>query len=215
MPEVSSSVPPARWAVFLDRDGVLAEARVVDGIAFSPRTEQEFHLTSGARQAVEALKSSGAFLVVVTNQPDLARGDLSVAQLHAMHAQLCRELPVDHILVCPHEGSERCECRKPAPGMLFEAARRFGIDLAASWMIGDRWVDVAAGKAAGTRTVLVETPYSWRPTSAGAPSPELSPDCRVHTVGEAAAAIIDQSIASPPRSATAASSGGRLEDHGQ
>jgi D-glycero-D-manno-heptose 1,7-bisphosphate phosphatase len=86
------------------------------------------------------------------------------------------QVPLDDILVCPHDGADRCPCRKPKPGLLLTAARRHGIDLSRSWLIGDRWVDVAAGRAAGVRTVLLERPYSWDPTSSDQP-----PDCLVPT----------------------------------
>ena len=171
------------WAVFVDRDGVLTDPVV------APVHARDMRVIDGAARAVEALKSAGALVIVVTNQPEISRGNLTWAELELMHVHLREELAVDDIVVCPHAGSS-CACRKPRAGMLLDAADRFGIGLSESWMVGDRWVDIAAGRAAGATTVLIDRPYSWAGTSAGAPAERLKPDVVATDVGDAAARIV-------------------------
>jgi D-glycero-D-manno-heptose 1,7-bisphosphate phosphatase len=90
-----------------------------------------------------------------------------------MHRRLSDELGLDKVYCCPHDNTDRCGCRKPQPGMLLDAARDLDLDLPSSWLVGDRWVDLAAASAAGVRGVLLERPYSWDPTSAGEPPSDL------------------------------------------
>lgn len=142
-------------AVFLDRDGVLNRSVYRDGVASPPDSLDDFELLPGVREAVDQLKGAGYVLVVVTNQPDIARGKQSASVVDAMNAVVQRELDVDAIYVCPHDDADDCECRKPRPGMLLEAMKRFDIDRDQSFMVGDRWRDVAAGRAAGCRTIQV------------------------------------------------------------
>ena len=179
-----------RWAVFLDRDGVLVDAIARDGVAGSARALTELRVLGGAAAAIALLQAAGAACLVVTNQPDVRRGDLAIADLEHMHALLQAQLGFDDVAACPHDGRDGCACRKPLPGMLVELAGRHDVDLGASWLVGDRWVDIAAGRAAGVRTVLVERPYSWEATSAGPPPGELEPDLRAADVMAAARAIL-------------------------
>jgi D-glycero-D-manno-heptose 1,7-bisphosphate phosphatase len=172
------------WAVFFDRDGVLTDAPVVDGRPLSPTDIDGLVILPHAVEAIAVVHELGALAFLVTNQPDVARGLLDPRQLDLMHDRLTRELQLDAVRVCPHDGVDRC--RKPEPGMLFDLAAEHRIDLTESYMVGDRWVDVAAGSRAGTTTILVERPYSWQPTSAGAPPEGLAPDHRVSHVLDAA-----------------------------
>jgi len=167
----------ARPAVFLDRDGVLNEPVVVDGRPRPPETLAQLVVAAGAERACRTLKRAGALLIVVTNQPDIARGTAERAAVDAINDALRRRLGLDDVLVCPHDDADRCACRKPLPGMLEEAGRRWRVDLAASVMVGDRWRDIEAGRAAGCATVLVERGYSER-AAAGA-------DLTVRTLSEA------------------------------
>jgi D-glycero-D-manno-heptose 1,7-bisphosphate phosphatase len=141
--------------VFLDRDGVLNRSVVRNGVPSPPESLDDLELLPGVREAVDQLRSAGYLIVVVTNQPDIARGTQSASVVDAMNAVVQRELAIDAVFVCPHDDADECECRKPKPGMLLEAIERFGIDRDRSFMVGDRWRDVAAGRAAGCRTVQV------------------------------------------------------------
>lgn len=144
-----------RAAVFLDRDGVINRSVMRDGVAHPPDSLDEFELLPGVGEAVVKLKSAGFLLVVVTNQPDIARGTQSAETVESINVMVAQELGVDAVLVCPHDDIDNCVCRKPKPGLLLQAMERFDIDLERSFMVGDRWRDVAAGHAAGCRTVQV------------------------------------------------------------
>jgi len=142
-------------AVFLDRDGVLNANIERDGRPVAPWRLQDYEILPGVGEAVGELKRAGFVTVVVTNQPDIATGRSSRATLVAMHDKLRRQVEIDDIRVCPHVDADACACRKPKPGMLFDAAADHGIALEASWLVGDRWRDIAAGHAAGCRSILV------------------------------------------------------------
>jgi D-glycero-D-manno-heptose 1,7-bisphosphate phosphatase len=148
-----------RKAVFLDRDGVIAIPEFRNGRSFAARTVEDFRLYPDASPSLHRLKRAGFVLVVVTNQPDVGHGLIHRSELDAMHAIIARELPVDVIKTCFHQQNERCHCRKPKPGMLLEAAYELGIDLAQSFMVGDRASDVEAGRAAGCTTVFIDLGY--------------------------------------------------------
>jgi D-sedoheptulose 7-phosphate isomerase len=170
-------------AVFLDRDGVINRAFVRDGKPVPPPTLQELEVLPGVPEALHELKQHGYELLVVTNQPDVGRGKQSRQALDAMHKLLSDRLPIDDILVCTHSDADKCDCRKPLPGMLLEAARKHNVDLSASFMVGDRWRDIEAGYNAGCKTILIDYGYSERP-------PDRVPDLRVGSLREAADWII-------------------------
>jgi len=144
-----------RSAVFLDRDGVLNRTVMRDGRAASPRALGEFHLLPGVRAAAETLDAAGLLAIVVTNQPDLARGRLDCAELDRMHEHLCKHVRVAAIYICPHDDADGCACRKPKPGLLLRAARDWNIRLEQSWMVGDTGKDIEAGKAASCTTLWI------------------------------------------------------------
>jgi D-sedoheptulose 7-phosphate isomerase len=179
----SMASPGERRAVFLDRDGVINKAFVRDGKPFPPPTPQELEVLPGVPEALQKLKSHGYVLLVVTNQPDVGRGKLSREMLDEMHQALRAQLPLDDIFVCCHTDRDHCDCRKPMPGMLLEAARKHNIDLADSFMVGDRWRDIEAGYNAGCKTILIDYGYSEK-------APEHEPDFRVRSLREAADWII-------------------------
>jgi D-glycero-D-manno-heptose 1,7-bisphosphate phosphatase len=168
-----------RRAVFLDRDGVLTRALVRDGIAYAPVTPAEMEIDADAPAALAQLKAAGFLLVVITNQPDVSRGITRREDVETMHAMLRAALPLDAFFVCYHDNADECGCRKPRPGMLLAAAAEHGIDLAESFMVGDRWRDVDAGAAAGCRTVWIDRGYRERP-------PEHAPNARVDGLRAAA-----------------------------
>ena len=156
-----------RKAVFLDRDGVINETVLVDGARIPPRTVNEFRLIDGVADAVERLRLAGFTLIVVTNQPDVARGNQSTIVIDAMHEILRLSIAIDDIVTCVHDDADACDCRKPKPGMLTSSILRYGLDASRSYMVGDRWRDVTAGRLAGCTTILVgpdwESPMSDAP----------------------------------------------------
>ena len=151
-----------RAAAFLDRDGVLNRAVVIQGRPHPPRTCDHLTLLPGVEEACRRLKERQVLIVVVTNQPDIARGTATWREVNAINDHLTGMLPIDDVLVCPHDDAQRCGCRKPAPGLLLTAARQWGIDLGRSTMVGDRWRDVEAGRAARVATVFLDRGYDER-----------------------------------------------------
>lgn len=179
-------------AVFFDRDGVLsAPVRTASGSERPAWSVEELRLLPGATAAVALVRTAGFVPVVVTNQPDVARGDLPRSVADQITAALQRLLPeIAEVYVCPHDGSDHCPCRKPKAGMLLAAADELGIDLASSWLVGDRWVDIAAAQAAGCRSVLIRNAQSWLPTSAGAPPAGLTPTLESDDVLDAVRKVV-------------------------
>jgi D-glycero-D-manno-heptose 1,7-bisphosphate phosphatase len=170
-------------AVFLDRDGVINRAVVRAGKPYPPASLAEFELLPGVVEACAQLKAAGFLLVVATNQPDVGRGTQRREDVEAMHAKMCALLPIDRVEVCYDPGRGRpSEFRKPAPGMLLRAVRELGIDLAQSWMVGDRWRDIDCGSAAGCRTIFID--YGYDETL------RAVPDFRVGNLLEAAVIIL-------------------------
>jgi D-glycero-D-manno-heptose 1,7-bisphosphate phosphatase len=148
-----------RRAVFLDRDGVINANLERDGRPVAPTRLADFKILPGVEDAVRRLKQHGYLVIVITNQPDVANGLTERSTVDAMHDEIRARLPVDDIRVCFHNDAAGCECRKPKPGLIFAAAAEYGIDLAQSYMIGDRWRDVAAGREAGCFTVFIDYSY--------------------------------------------------------
>lgn len=144
-----------RKAVFLDRDGVLNQTIFKMGKPRAPYTLEEFSLLPGVFEGIQLLKDQNYLLIVVTNQPDVARGWVTKEAVEMINLHLKKILPVDEIVVCYHTEFDQCFCRKPNPGMLLEAARKWNIDLLESYMVGDRYSDIEAGKKAGCRTILI------------------------------------------------------------
>lgn len=189
-----------RPAVFLDRDGVLNELVRDAGGGESPLCVEHVALADGAAAAAARLRDGGFVLVCVSNQPAAAKGTVSVQRLLAVHTRVLELLAQAGVRLagwrlCLHhpagivpELSGVCQCRKPAPGMLVDLAAELGIDLSASWMIGDTDSDIAAGRAAGCRTLLVEHVDSAHKRH-GLPAPDL----RAATLREGAQAIIGTS----------------------
>jgi D-glycero-D-manno-heptose 1,7-bisphosphate phosphatase len=146
-------------AVFLDRDGVINRAVVREGKPYAPESVDVLELADGVADGLRKLREAGFRLIVITNQPDVARGTQTREAVEAIHAHLTASLPIDEIIACYHDG-DVCDCRKPKPGALLDAARRHGLELARSFMIGDRWRDVEAGQRAGCRCLFVDHGYS-------------------------------------------------------
>lgn len=178
-------------AVFLDRDGVLNRAILVAGKPHPPANLHELEIPADVPDALRALRAAGFLLIGATNQPDVARGTQTRAMVEAINATLCARLPLDQVRVCYHDDNDACDCRKPAPGLLLQAAREYDIDLATSFMIGDRWKDIEAGRRAGCVTIHLDNGHAeaWR----GRPA-----DGHVHSLCEAAKWILAQIEAEGP-----------------
>ncbi len=180
-----------RRAVFLDRDGTLNAPLVRDGKPYPPASIGEFSLLAGVAESCRQLHAAGYVLVVATNQPDVGRGTQSQAAVEAIHAHLRKLIPeIARIETCyaPGQGAAHPENRrrKPEPGMLLDAAQALDLDLAASWMIGDRWRDIDCGARAGCRTIFIDWGY--------AEALRARPDFTVRSFAGAAAII----LARPP-----------------
>jgi D-glycero-D-manno-heptose 1,7-bisphosphate phosphatase len=172
--------------VFLDRDGVINLSVVRDGKPYPPKTVEEFEIYPEVPEACRRLKAAGYLLVVATNQPDVGRGTQRQETVEAMHARMCAVLPVDRVEVCYHSGHTPCECRKPGPGMLLQAAKALSIDLSRSFMVGDRWRDIDCGQAAGCKTVFIDRGYTEELRQ--------KPDFVAENLGNAANLILGQPL---------------------
>ncbi len=170
-------------AVFLDRDGVLNRAFVREGKPYPPARLEELEILPDAADSLAELKQAGFLLFVVTNQPDVARGRQQRTEVERMHAALAQALPIDEFFVCYHDDPDGCDCRKPRPGMLLQAAASYGIELRDSYLVGDRWRDIDAGAAAGCATIWIEYGYRER-------GPAVEPTARVKSLAEATRWIV-------------------------
>ncbi len=175
-----------RRAVFLDRDGVINRSIVRDGKPYPPESVAELEILAGVNDALASLRNAGFLNIVVTNQPDVATGRQKIEIIEAMHRRLRFDLALDDIKVCLHADADGCDCRKPKPGMLLQAAREFGIDLSQSFMVGDRWRDVAAGQASGCVNFFIDYGYVEK-----RPEP---PYIEVKSLAEASRRILAESI---------------------
>jgi D-glycero-D-manno-heptose 1,7-bisphosphate phosphatase len=188
-------------AAFVDRDGVVNELvpDLSSGRSESPLRVEDVVLADGAARALRQLAAGGWLLVGVSNQPAAAKGTITLAGVEAVQARVLELLGTEHVrfdafrtcLHHPHgvvpELTRECECRKPAPGMIIDAARELGVDLGRSWMIGDTDGDVAAGQAAGCRTVLIQHPASGHKRTGAA-----RPDAIVRNLQAAVTFILKQ-----------------------
>jgi D-glycero-D-manno-heptose 1,7-bisphosphate phosphatase len=165
-------------AVFLDRDGVLNKFFLRDGVPHPPACLEELAIYPDVAEALRRLKEAGYLLIVVTNQPDIARGTQTREAVDQINAALGAALPIDEFLVCAHDDADHCACRKPKPGMVLEAASRHEVDLGRSFLVGDRWRDIDCGASAGTQTVFIERGYRER-------APEHAPDFVADSLGGA------------------------------
>jgi D-glycero-D-manno-heptose 1,7-bisphosphate phosphatase len=172
-----------RPGIFLDRDGVINRPMIRGRRPYPPGSLAELKILPGVPAALRALKAGGYCLVVVTNQPDIARGTVLRTVVDSMHDRLQSTLPLDAVLTCAHDDADQCQCRKPSPGLIMQAARELGIECTASYMIGDRWRDIEAGRRAGCKTFFIDYGYDEQ-----APR---SYDFRVNSLPEAARIILD------------------------
>jgi D-glycero-D-manno-heptose 1,7-bisphosphate phosphatase len=157
--ELYALSPGMKLGAFIERDGVLNKARVERQHQVSPLTMEDFQLNQEAKPLLQRLKAAGLVLVATTNQPGLSRGYQSRRELDRMHDLLRSTFPLDDILVCPHDETDRCPCRKPKPGLLMEAAFKWHLNLDHSFVISDKWQDAEAARTAGCTSLLLQSPW--------------------------------------------------------
>ncbi len=176
---MTSPARTLRNCLFLDRDGVVNECVVRDGKPYPPASADDLRYVPGIHDLCRRAKEAGWLVIIATNQPDVGRGTTPLAVVEEIHSQMARDLAADEIKVCYDPGrGEKSLFRKPAPGMLLEAARQHGIDLSASYLIGDRWRDVACGVSAGCKTIFIDYGYAEDLT--------VEPDFTVSSLAQAA-----------------------------
>lgn len=174
----SMSAVPERRAIFLDRDGVLNEVIVRNGKPYPPAGMADLRIPEGTADALAKLKRGDFLLVVVSNQPDVARGTQKREVVEEMARRLCAVLPLDEVFTCYHDDSDDCACRKPRPGLILDAAKKYRVDLSRSYVVGDRWRDIQAGTTAGCKTIWIDRGYTEA-------APASRPDVRVASLDEA------------------------------
>jgi transaldolase len=182
------TVNRGRRAVFLDRDGVLNEAVIRDGLPYPPASLDELRIPEQVPALMARLRAAGFLTIGITNQPDVARGRQTRQTADALNHAVRSATSLDAMLACYHDDADACQCRKPAPGMLEAAAARYGIALSNSIMIGDRWRDIEAGRRARCQTVFID--YDYREAKPMPPA-----DATVRSLEEGVAWMLDPSHA--------------------
>ena len=174
-------------AIFLDRDGVINRTIIKNGRPYPPTSLETLEILPGVKDALVRLQKSGYLLIVVTNQPDVARGKISINMVEEIHQYMLKIFLLDDILTCFHDDADYCECRKPRPGMILKAAKKYDLDLQSCYMIGDRWRDIESGISAGCKTIFLDYGYSEK-------QPE-NPDFKVKSLYEASSVILGENNA--------------------
>jgi D-glycero-D-manno-heptose 1,7-bisphosphate phosphatase len=147
-------------AVFLDRDGVVNKAIVIEGLPYPPKSIDELQILPGVRDGIAQLMQFNYKIFIVTNQPDVARGTALLDKVQEINYFLSKELFIEQVYCCFHDGIESCNCRKPKPGMILQAAEEWDLDLNNSFLIGDRWRDIEAAQNAGVTSILIDYNYN-------------------------------------------------------
>ena len=150
-------------AVFLDRDGVLNRSILVNGVPKPPTSVREIEILEGVTEAIQILKNNEFIPVVVTNQPDVSRGKTSKVQVETINRYIGTATGIEYFYTCFHDNADSCNCRKPKPGLILLASRDLGLDPHQSFMVGDRWRDIAAGQAAGCKNFFIDYSYQEEP----------------------------------------------------
>ena len=171
-------------AIFLDRDGIINKIIVRENeYISSPRKFEEFVFIDGINELLLKLKEKNYLAIIITNQPEIFRGLLEMEELERMHKAILEILTIDDIFMCFHDNQHNCECRKPKPGMLLQAAKKWDIDLSESFILGDSAKDIESGKRAWCNTILLETQYNI--------NNEINPHFRIKSILEAFDIISD------------------------
>ncbi len=149
-------------AVFLDRDGVINHVVNHKEInkPSSPWQIAEFKLIDGIKNPLDELKKMGFFLFVISNQPDIARGRIKKGTTEKINKIILEKFPIKEIIVCPHDDSDNCNCRKPKPGMITKLSKKWNVDLKKSYLIGDSWKDTEAAENAGIKSIIINKTYN-------------------------------------------------------
>ena len=147
-------------SVFLDRDGVINKAYIKDGLPQSPNSLNELKILPGVRESIIKLKKLNFICLMVTNQPNVSRKKIDKNSVIQMNNFLKNEIALDDIFVCYHDDSDNCNCRKPKPGLLLQAGKKWDVDFKKSFMIGDRWRDIQAGEKVGCKTIFLDYKYN-------------------------------------------------------
>ena len=147
-------------SVFLDRDGVINKVYIKDGLPRSPNSSNELKILPGVRESIIKLKKLNFICLMVTNQPNVSRKKIDKNSVIQMNNFLKNEIALDDIFVCYHDDSDNCNCRKPKPGLLLQAGKKWDVDFKKSFMIGDRWRDIQAGEKVGCKTIFLDYQYN-------------------------------------------------------
>lgn len=172
-------------AIFLDRDGVINAAIIKNGKPYPPSSLHELIIPLDVPDALKQLKSAGFMLICVTNQPDVARGTTPLSLVEAINKEIMKSCSIDEIRVCYHDDKDACQCRKPLPGLLLDAAYDYSLNLNQSFMIGDRWKDIEAGQRAGCKTIWIDQQYTEK-------SPNNAPDFIARNFKQAAEWVLNK-----------------------
>lgn len=147
-------------AVFFDRDGVLNKAIIKDGLPYPPKGMDDLEINEGALELISSLKAKNFKVFVFTNQPDIARGKTTRRTVDLINSFIQEELGIDDVVVCPHDNSDNCLCRKPKPGMLEYLAKKYIVNLKNSFVVGDREKDIIAGQKVKCKTIFLNNNYT-------------------------------------------------------
>ncbi len=147
-------------AAFLDRDGVLNASLIRKGKPCPPSSLREVQILPGVKEAIELLIENDYLPVVITNQPDVARGTKKLFEIELINDFIGRKTGISNFYICPHDDIDQCKCRKPKPGLIEIARREIGIDLGKSFLVGDRWRDIEAGQSLGIPSYFIDYSYN-------------------------------------------------------
>lgn len=141
--------------IFLDRDGVINEPIILNKKPYPPHSKDDLVITASAKEAIKLLQKNHYEIIVVTNQPDVARGTTTEKSVHKINKEISDICGIKYFKVCFHDDSDNCSCRKPKPGMIFKAQKYYNIDLSKSYFVGNSVNDYEAAKAAGVKPIIV------------------------------------------------------------
>lgn len=149
----------ATKAIFLDRDGVINNPVISEGKPYAILRIGQIHVIDGIKELIERWHIEGYFVFMVSNQPDIANHIVSQSKVNKINNYLKSQVLLDDIFVCPHNDADKCNCRKPKTGLFLQANEKYEIDFSQSYVIGDRWKDIEAGKNIGCKTIFVDYDY--------------------------------------------------------